>query len=160
MTNRPTVESTPDGSFLSFTRRPLIMLESPFGSPDDNIMLRNILYAKECLLDSIIRKESPLAGHLLFTQVLKDREADQRLIGMECHLSWLTVADGVAFYIDHGMSPGMLEAKAAAEYLGIQTVDRHLYNDTNIKVLPDVENLVQGAWTAGFPFGIWGPKSR
>lgn len=76
----------------------------------------NIRYARRCVRDSILRGESPLASHLLYTQpgILRDRDPEERRIGIEAGLAWAAVADAHIFYIDHGFSPGM---KKAYEYL-------------------------------------------
>ena len=74
----------------------------------------NTAYARACLHDSLLRGEAPLASHLLYTQpgVLRDDIPEQRKQGIDAGLAWRIVADYSVFYIDHGWSPGMLQALA------------------------------------------------
>lgn len=123
----------PGPPILSFVKRACVCVESPFGSPDDEIIKRNVFYAQNCMMDSLQRGEAPFLGHLLYTQILRDREPLERQFGLESHLSWLLASDGVAFYIDHGMSPGMVEALATATQHGIPTLERRLYSDANVQ---------------------------
>lgn len=41
-----------------------VILESPYAGEID----RNIRYARACVRDSLLRGESPIASHLLYTQ--------------------------------------------------------------------------------------------
>lgn len=85
-----------------------IILESPFAGDID----RNLHYARACLRDSLLRGESPIASHLLYTQpgVLDDSIPEERELGIRAGLEWTTSAHSVAFYLDHGWSPGMQKA--------------------------------------------------
>lgn len=89
-----------------------VVIESPFAGTGiwPISMFRrwaNIRYARRCLHDSLMRGEAPIASHLLYTQVLDDRDSRERNIGIETGLAWLEVADAHIFYIDRGMSRGM-----------------------------------------------------
>lgn len=86
---------------------------------------RNVIYARRCIRDSLIRGESPIAFHILHTQygILRDIVPKERQLGIDAGMEWMRVADASVFYIDRGMSPGMLygeqkaaEAKVAREY--------------------------------------------
>ena len=48
----------------------LVILESPYAGDIE----RNVAYARECIRDCLLRGESPIASHLLFTQpgILRD----------------------------------------------------------------------------------------
>jgi hypothetical protein len=81
-----------------------VIIESPYSGEVE----RNKAYLKVCMLDSITRGEAPYASHKLYTDVLDDNDKDERRLGIELGFAWLKVADLVAFYIDFGMSPGML----------------------------------------------------
>ena len=80
-----------------------VILESPYSG---NVAF-NLEYARKCLKDSLLRGEFPIASHLLHTQVLDDTKKDERKIGIEAGLAWVSSADLHVFYVDHDMSPGM-----------------------------------------------------
>lgn len=91
-------------------RRPLVIVETPYGANGDEAILnRNIRYAQLCLKDCINRGEAPFASHLLYTQkhVLNDDDANERHLGIELGLSWCQVANKTVVYTDFGISPGM-----------------------------------------------------
>lgn len=93
-----------------------VIIESPFGSPDDEVVKANIEYARKCVGDSVRRGEAPIASHLLFTQpgILDDRVPGERKLGIEAGLSWYAVADACVCYIDRGISRGMEQGIARA----------------------------------------------
>ena len=83
----------------------LVIIESPFAG---NIK-ENIKYAKLCVRNSLLKGESPIASHLLYTQegILNDDIPDERKLGIDAGLAWKRVANIHAFYIDKGISQGM-----------------------------------------------------
>jgi len=82
-----------------------VIVESPFAGG-----WQNVLYARQCVLDSLSRGESPYASHLLYAQkgMLDDKLPDQRRRGIAAADGWLEVADFVAVYCDRGITTGML----------------------------------------------------
>jgi hypothetical protein len=82
-----------------------VIIESPFAGG-----WQNILYARQCVLDSLSRGESPYASHLLYAQkgMLDDKVPEQRQRGIAAANGWLEVADYVAVYCDRGVTEGML----------------------------------------------------
>ncbi|HMW74518.1 MAG TPA: hypothetical protein PL173_11865 [Saprospiraceae bacterium] len=82
-----------------------VILESPYAGDVD----RNVGYARKCLRDSLMRGESPIASHLLYTQegVLDDNIPQERDLGIKAGLEWTTVAEKHVFYVDYGVSRGM-----------------------------------------------------
>ena len=90
----------------------LVILESPYAAPTGIGIARNIVYARRCLRDSLLRGEAPLASHLLYTQrgVLDDKLPDERARGIAAGLAWVDHADIHIFYTDLGWSSGMLTA--------------------------------------------------
>ena len=82
-----------------------VIIESPFAGG-----WQNVLYSRQCVLDSLSRGESPYASHLLYTQkgMLDDRVPEQRKLGIAAANGWLEVADLVAVYCDRGITTGML----------------------------------------------------
>ena len=112
---------------LKFKKMIKVILESPFAG---NIE-RNIRYARACVRDSLLRGESPIASHLLYTQsgILNDNIEEERKLGIDAGLSWHSVMDKHVFYIDYGYSNGMLYAKKKSEDMNIQIEERYLYNE-------------------------------
>lgn len=95
-----------------------VIIESPYASDDPETQHGNVLYARHALLDCLMRGESPLASHLLYTQILDDRLSPERKLGIDAGLAWMEVADLVAFYVDRSWSKGMLDALGRARVLG------------------------------------------
>ncbi len=91
-----------------------VILESPYGSTDPAVVERNTLYARAAMLDALKRGESPMASHLLYTQVLVDNDPDDRKLGIEAGLAWGPVADATVVYIDLGITSGMEKGIARA----------------------------------------------
>jgi hypothetical protein len=94
-----------------------VVLESPYSGN----VARNVKYAKECLHDSLLRNEAPIASHLLFTQpgILDDNKPLERNMGMEAGWAWIGVADALVVYEDYGISPGMQRGIEIATKLGV-----------------------------------------
>ncbi len=92
-----------------------VVLESPYGSPDDAVVDRNEDYAEACMLDSLRRGEAPYLSHLLYTRVLDDRVPEQRLLGLAAAQAWIPTAHAVVVYTDRGISDGMSDAINLAE---------------------------------------------
>jgi hypothetical protein len=105
-----------------------VILESPFASLTAEGLEANIAYARRCVRDSLSRNESPIASHLLLTQpgILDDLIPEQRKLGINAGLAWLSVADGVVAYMDRGVSEGMRYGIAAAESKGVPVEYRWL----------------------------------
>lgn len=106
----------------------LVILESPYSAGNAEEYQRNVDYAKDALLDSLGRDESPAASHLLYTQVLCDDNPDQRWLGIRAGLAWGKVAEATVVYTDRGISRGMAEGIEHAirhnrpvEYRSLQT---------------------------------------
>lgn len=102
-----------------------VVIESPYAGDVE----RNVLYARECLLDSLQRNEAPFASHLLYTQtgVLRDEISAERVQGINSALSWLSVAELHVFYLDFGYTEGMIQARMYAATIGIPYEERYLY---------------------------------
>lgn len=99
-----------------------VMLESPYAGDVE----RNEDYARKCLLDSLRRGEAPMAGHLLYTQVLRDANSTERKLGIEAHVTWLRHSSRIVVYEDLGVSSGMQHAIDLANKLGIPVERRKL----------------------------------
>lgn len=101
----------------------LVIIESPYAGD----VWFNLNYARKCLSDSLARGESPIASHLLHTQVLNDCEPNERRQGIGAGLDWLKVAEKQVFYTDLGWSDGMRQARIEGERLGIEIEERKIF---------------------------------
>ena len=97
----------------------LVILESPYAGDIE----RNVAYARECIRDCLLRGESPIASHLLFT----DGVPAERELSIAAGLEWVRVADAIVAYIDHGVSNGMARGIGAAVSAGLQVEYRVIY---------------------------------
>lgn len=91
-------------------------------------LVANVDYARKCLWDSLLRKESPFVSHLLYTQVLDDQIPEEREMGMSRALAWYDTADLCAVYTDLGISSGMEKGMAYAESIGLPTEERSIFD--------------------------------
>ena len=93
-------------------RMRLVILESPYAGDVE----ANVSYARACMHDCLLRGESPIASHLLYTQpgVLDDLVPDERALGIAAGLAWRPVAHYSVFYAGRGWSRGMLAALQSA----------------------------------------------
>ena len=89
----------------------LVILESPYAGNTE----AHTAYALDCLRDCLARNESPLASHVLLTQVLDDHIPSDRALGIHAGHAWIPVADALVVYTDHGISPGMQRGIARAK---------------------------------------------
>lgn len=87
----------------------LVIIESPFAASENHTEEENIIYARKCVRDSLLRGESPIASHLLYTQegILNDNMTTERQYGIDAGLAWREVAHYSVVYTDHGISKGM-----------------------------------------------------
>lgn len=99
-----------------------VILESPFRGSTPEETEKNKAYARDCMMDSLRRGESPLASHLLWPGILDDAKPEERALGIEAGLAWGPVAEMTVVYMDRGMSPGMRHGieRAAKERRPIQ----------------------------------------
>src|SRR5215475_13435184 len=96
-----------------------VILESPYSGDVE----ANLAYARECIRDSLLRGEAPIASHLLYTQpgILDDNVPEERMLGIRAGHAWIDhAADAVVVYIDRGVSKGMKQGIAAAQCHGLQ----------------------------------------
>lgn len=86
-----------------------VIVESPYRGKTGEETKRNIIYARRCLHDCLMRGEAPFASHLLYTQpqVLNDKIQEDRDLGIKAGFTWREVADATVIYTDYGISEGM-----------------------------------------------------
>ena len=91
----------------------LVIVESPYAGD----IAANVAYAKRAVRDCLMRNESPIASHLLYTQdgILDDDVAHERELGIMAGLAWRHGADYAVFYVDKGWSSGMKHARQCYE---------------------------------------------
>ena len=94
-----------------------VLIESPLAADTADGVRRNIVYARRAALDCFRRGEAPFASHLLYPQILDDRDTAERVRGIEAGLLWGKCADATVVYVDRGISGGMWEGvlRATAE---------------------------------------------
>lgn len=85
----------------------LVIVETPYAGDDPLSVAENTLYAQRAMKDCLDRGEAPFLSHLLYTQVLDDKDADQRRQGIEAGLAWGGCAHRTVVYTDFGISEGM-----------------------------------------------------
>lgn len=81
----------------------IVILESPYAGD----VKANRAYAVKALRDSLLRGESPMASHILYTEALDDDSEEERTLGIEAGLAFGAVADKTVVYTDRGISRGM-----------------------------------------------------
>lgn len=101
---------------------PTVMLESPYAGD----VAANEDYARRCMLNSLRLGEAPFAGHLLYTQVLKDANPTERKLGIRADLAWLRRSRGVVLHTDRGVSSGMKQALELGMSLDLPIKERKL----------------------------------
>jgi hypothetical protein len=100
----------------------ITIVESPFAGDIEN----NRRYAVKACADCFARGEIPFASHLLFPQILDELKKEEREKGIDAGYLFWPLAKRIAFYVDHGWSPGMLRAKQRAENLAYPFEERKL----------------------------------
>jgi hypothetical protein len=87
-----------------------VIIESPYWNVDNEILSRNIGYARMAVRDCLERGESPTASHLLLTQpgITIETRPIERAYGIEAGLVTGDGAELTVVYTDLGMSSGMI----------------------------------------------------
>lgn len=96
-----------------------VVIESPYAAVETRSVRFHVDYARRALRHSLDHGEAPFASHLLYTQphVLDDSVPRERVRGIQAGYEVIARADLVAFYVDYGWSPGMLQALKVARTL-------------------------------------------
>lgn len=84
-----------------------VLIESPLQHGTEH-EAGNLVYLDGCIADCFGRSEAPYCSHKLYPGVLDDKDPEQRLLGMKA--GWIIGErlDGWLFYLDRGVSSGML----------------------------------------------------
>ena len=106
----------------------LVIIESPFRGKNYEETEINILYARACIHDSLLRGEFPFASHLFYTQdgILDDKIENERNLGINAGVAWGKAAKKRIVYKDRGISKGMEYGIKAAEKIGQEIIYRNL----------------------------------
>ena len=108
-----------------------VIIESPYRATETVSFEEHEAYAKRCMKDSLSKGEAPFASHLLYTQsgVLNDLIDEERELGIDAGFSWRKPAAKTIFYMDYGMSPGMIigleHAKLAGHEIEYRTIGKN-----------------------------------
>ena len=97
-----------------------VVIESPYAGNKE----LNVLYLERCIKDCLRRGEAPFASHGFYTQYLNDDDPRERTQGIRAGFAWGAVAELVAVYQDHGITPGMKAGITRAQNAGIPVVYR------------------------------------
>lgn len=96
----------------------LVFISSPYRGDIE----RNIVYAKELLVDAITAGYVPIAPHLLYPQVLDDNVPEERKAAIElCH-ELLKKCDAILIGKRYGLSSGMKQEIITAKKLGKRVI--------------------------------------
>lgn len=95
----------------------LVIIESPYaakkpdGTWDAEGVEENLRYLRACMHDCIQQGEAPYASHALYTQpgVLNDQIPGERELGIRSGFAWNRQAEASIFYVDRGLSSGMIQ---------------------------------------------------
>jgi hypothetical protein len=107
----------------------LVILESPYRGRTSEETAKNVEYAKDCMMDSLQRGESPLASHLLWPGILDDAMPADRALGIAAGLEWGRVAEATVVYVDRGISEGMVQGMNRAAIEGRIIEQRRLFSE-------------------------------
>lgn len=112
-----------------------VLLESPFAGD----IPANIAYARACVRDCLLRGESPIASHLLYTQdsILNDSDPIERARGINAGHAWMHRADAVVVYTDRGISSGMRAGIDMAAFHGKPVEYRVLPETQSVRLGPE-----------------------
>lgn len=146
-------------------RRILTVIESPYapGAPpagmSANLWARaqiklNLDYLWIACRDSLARNEAPWASHGFYPMFLNDMDRRERRIGNEeCGYAWASIAARRAFYVDHGMSRGCVQAVGHARELGQDLVWRAFWNGFDQPAVEFRLSEVDGLFFVDLPTG-------
>lgn len=106
----------------------LVQVESPYASEHDLVIEFHEWYLAACLRDCLLRGEAPFASHGLYTRrgVLRDRDRDERRIGITAGFAFRAVTTLTAVYEDLGLTPGMVAGIEDAKVSGRRIEHRQL----------------------------------
>lgn len=96
-----------------------VMIESPFEGGTER-EADNVAYAKRCMNDALRRGEAPYLSHLLYPGTLDDTIPEQMEKGIRASHAVAAKMDSWIFYLDRGITRGMLQGVDAAVAAGFR----------------------------------------
>jgi hypothetical protein len=109
----------------------LVVIESPYaarqaprglaGVAAESYLLRlnaNRLYLNAAIRDCLSRGEAPFASHAMYTCALDDNNGQERALGIQAGFEIGKRLDARVFYLDKGLSPGMVQGVEQAIHWG------------------------------------------
>lgn len=96
-----------------------VMIESPFEGGTER-EADNVKYAERCMNDAMARGEAPWLSHLLYPKTLDDTIPEQRSRGIKAGHAIAARLEAWVFYLDRGVTRGMLEGVDAAVAAGFR----------------------------------------
>lgn len=121
---------------------PICIIESPYAGITEDDLLANVSYAREAMRRCLLAGFAPFASHLLYTQegVLNDNIPKERALGIDAGLALRQVADIQMFFVDRGLSSGMLYALKVA-LVGVVPLEFvSICNNDSMIVIYRIEN--------------------
>ncbi|MDP4039234.1 MAG: hypothetical protein Q8P57_01485 [Candidatus Pacearchaeota archaeon] len=114
-------------------------IETPYSGKNEEEIRRNLLYARACVRDSLMRGEIPYASHLFFTQpgILDDDIPGERDMGIKAGKELIEALPDIVtiVYQNLGISRGMQYGIDRAEQNGRNIEYRVLGDDWEAKEL-------------------------
>lgn len=112
-----------------------IFIVSPYHNKNKRNHQKNIDYAKLCLINSIKNNESAYVSHLLYPQVLNNKNNIERDLSIEDGLEWIYRSDYIVCYVDRGITKGMRKCILYAELIIKPIVYRRLNSPNKLFIL-------------------------
>ena len=114
-------------------------IETPYSGNNEEEIRKNILYARACVRDSLLRGEMPFASHLFYTQpgILDDNIPQEREMGINAGKKLIETLPNITtiVYQNLGISRGMQYGIDKAKQNGRNIEYRVLDNDWEAKEL-------------------------
>lgn len=139
-----------------------VIIESPFAGgmlqvgPRKVFLseIQNVSYLRACMHDCLVtHHEAPYASHGLYTQpgVLRDDIPEERTLGMGAGFCFAKLATRRVFYLDRGMSKGMIYGLEHALDCQQELVFRRLLGEWDLGFTLDLPlHLASRLEVAGF----------
>ena len=133
----------------------IVIIESPYRGDFYKKTVRNILYARLCVRDSLmLRGEIPFASHLFYAQtgITDDMIPKEREFGMVAGWEIGKLASLSAFYVDFGWSSGMRNGMTTAINVKRPVEERSLGNAEEVTSMIEKLVKIKSSANDGIPF--------
>ena len=111
----------------------MVIIDSPLKGVDDYETAMNILYAKACVHDSLLKNELALSPDIFYAQddVLDEEIRKEKSLRKKSKLAWQKRAEKIVLYVDRGISREMNKNLKIAKEDGKEIEYRNLQNYEN-----------------------------